>query len=232
MEASAGPVARGLRAGVFAAACVALSVIAHVAAHGSAPDPWVLLAGLVAVGAVAAACAGPAPSLPLVAGLMTTTQAGFHAAFTAWPGTAPVPDLSRLLCAAPGTHAVHAAAATALLRRDGLLAGVGGAAPRPPLMHAAMTHGGGMLAMSGAHLLVAVLTGWWLRRVDTAVGVAGALVGMLAHGLRRLFGPRAVAVPPPPAVRRRIAAAVPPAGRRGWAGLRHSVVRRGPPRPA
>ncbi|MCM3926351.1 hypothetical protein ND748_32355, partial [Frankia sp. AiPs1] len=112
MEASVGPVARGLRAGVFAAACVALSVVAHVAVHGAAPQPWVLLAGLIAVMAVASACAGPAPSLPLVVALMAVTQAGLHVAFCAWPAT-PGPDLSRLLCAAPGTHS---AATAALLR--------------------------------------------------------------------------------------------------------------------
>ncbi|EIV94925.1 hypothetical protein [Frankia sp. QA3] len=224
MEASAGPVARGLRAGVFAAVCVALSMVAHVAAQGAAPQPWVLLVGLVTVTAVTGACAGPAPSLSLVVGLMAATQAGLHAAFGAWPAT-PGPDLSRLLCAAPGARAT---AAATLLRRDGLLATVGGAAPHPALMPA-MEHGGGLLVM-GAHLLVAVLTAWWLRRVDAALGVTGALVGVLARGLRKLLGPPAAPGAPP--VRRRLRPAMPPANWPRSAGLRHSVVRRGPPRMA
>ncbi|WP_055750240.1 hypothetical protein [Frankia sp. AvcI1] len=224
MEASAGPVARGLRAGVFGAVCVALGVVAHVAAHGAAPAPWALLAGLVAVTVVSGVCAGPAPSLPLVVGLMAATQAGLHAAFGAWPGAASGPDLSRLLCAAPGAHAT---AATALLRREGLLATVGGAAPHPALMPA-MAHGGGLLVMSGAHLLVAGLTAWWLRRLDAAVGVTGALVGVLARGLCRLLG--SPAAPAPVGIaRRRPRPAMPPAGWPRPAGLRHSVVRRGPP---
>ncbi|KJE23014.1 hypothetical protein FF36_02614 [Frankia torreyi] len=224
MEASAGPVARGLRAGVFGAMCVALSVVAHVAAHGAVPPLWVLLAGLVAVTVVTGVCAGPAPSLLLVVGLMAATQAGLHAAFGAWPGAASGPDLSRLLCAAPGAHA---AAAATLLRREGLLATVGGAAPHPALMPA-MAHGGGLLLMSGAHLLVAGLTAWWLRRVDAALGVAGALVGVLARGLCRLLGPPAA--PAPVATgRRQPRSAMASAGWPCPAGLRHSVVRRGPP---
>ncbi|WP_261574620.1 hypothetical protein [Frankia gtarii] len=224
MEVSAGPVARALRAGVFAGVCVALSAVAHLAAHGAVPDWRLLLAGLGATALLGAACCGRVSSLPAVVVLMAISQLGLHVGFAAWPASADAPDLSRLLCAAPGANTASAAA---FLRAHGLLAGSAHSA----VTHGAMMHGSGLAAMSCAHTIVAALTACWLRRVDASVSGARAVIGVLVRCVRRIVTAPVTPIPQAPAFHRRHPVTAFPVWRHS-VDLRHSVVRRGPPRMA
>ncbi|MFI0257744.1 PE-PGRS family protein [Streptomyces sp. NPDC017056] len=186
----AGRVLRGLRAGVFAAVCVLLAALGH-ALMSDAPVPWWLVPGAVAVTAGGTWCLAGRERGPLfVTALTLAAQAALHAAFSFGQSVAsamadgsgqtslaqrwaaslmcgvggraiPQRDAERMLHEAgidghggpihemQGMHGMHAGSSMSSAHD---MAGMGDMAG----MHGSMT---GMVA---AHLLVALLSAWWL----------------------------------------------------------------------
>ncbi|MFC5801270.1 hypothetical protein [Streptomyces formicae] len=258
--AHAGAGLRLLRAAVFAAVCVVLSALGHVLA-ACAPVPWwTLLAGFVIVLAVVAPLAGRERSLPVIATALAGGQLTLHVLFGLGQRhltVAPTADdalirtAAKLLCGA-GAASLSPADAHRIVVRAGIdPAGIahsghqhtaGSGAADATEIAAGVT---GLLPdvpMVLGHLLVALATGWLLRRGDVALsrlvrlsadGATEIAEGALVRALRAaLVLVRALlaglpgtpgAVPRP--VRTDFDAPPPPA----TGALQHSVIRRGPP---
>ncbi|MHB6905660.1 PE-PGRS family protein [Streptomyces sp. DB-54] len=182
----AGHVLRGLRAAVFAAVCVLLAALGHAVMSDAAVPGWMLLAAGAATAAGAWCLAGRERG-PVVVGLLTVgAQAALHSAFSLAQAVADAgPDRASLarawadtwLCGAQGLSLADIDAARALspmgrmspagemdatgsMGSMGSMASMGSMDPSAGMPHMGM-HGssGGMLA---AHLLVALLSAWWL----------------------------------------------------------------------
>ncbi|MCK7627801.1 PE-PGRS family protein [Streptomyces sp. RS10V-4] len=182
----AGHVLRGLRAAVFAAVCVLLAALGHAVMSDAAVPGWMLLAAGPATMA-GAWFATARERGPLLVGLLTVgTQAALHSAFSLGQAVAGAgqdhASLARAwartwLCGAQGLSVADIDAARAAspmgamgpmpmgpmgsMGSMGSLGPMGSSAPMPhggmPMdMHGSAT---GMLA---AHLLVALLSAWWL----------------------------------------------------------------------
>lgn len=182
----AGQVLRGLRAAVFAVVCVLLAALGHVVMSDATIPAWALLAAGAGTTAIAWCCAGRERG-PLLLGLLTVgTQAALHTAFSfgqavAGPGggapRTPGRWADTWLCGAQGTPLPDddAAQLTQLMQRQMAdLPGMDHSAAMPGMEHmgrmAGMHDGAsGMAGMHGsasgmlaAHLLVALLSAWWL----------------------------------------------------------------------
>ncbi|MFD4016032.1 hypothetical protein [Streptomyces sindenensis] len=271
-RARAGAGLRLMRATVFTAVCVVLSAAGHMLAAGTALPAWTLLAGFLGVLAVATLLAGRERSLPGIVGALAGGQILLHVLFACGShgggpsatgttggdnplirfasglvcGEGPVrlnaSEAHRIVSSAgidpstlPGAH-VHPGAAQAVASAGP--DGVSGIAQ----VCAAVTAMLPSLPMFLAHVLVALATGWLLRRGEIALfalarlsahsaqalaagarlrslRAALALVRALRAGVREqlVAGPRAVRhgddVPPPTA----------------GDPLQHLVIRRGPP---
>ncbi|MFF2807374.1 PE-PGRS family protein [Streptomyces sp. NPDC058000] len=182
----AGHVLRGLRAAVFAAVCVLLAALGHAVMSDAAVPGWMLLAAGAATAAGAWCLAGRERG-PVAVGLLTVgAQAALHSAFSLGQTVAGAgPDRASLarawantwLCGAQGLSLADIDAARALspmgqmsqmgttgsMGSMGSMGSVGSMASMEPssgMSHMGM-HGsaGGMLA---AHLLVALVSAWWL----------------------------------------------------------------------
>lgn len=200
-----------MRSAAFAAVCVFLATCAHWFAGGGGPTLQALLAGGLVVMAGATVVAGRERPPAVIVGLLLAAQAFLHKLLDV---TAPPAELPAPL---PVHAAVHGPAAAH---------GTGGAA-LPVGAHEyenPLTVGAGMLL---AHLVAALVTGWWLSRGEAVVWSILRRIG--AEAIRWLGPPRIVSgtgaigvagpvAPEPDAVKPRSAGA-----------LRHSVVRRGPP---
>ncbi|REK90850.1 PE-PGRS family protein [Streptomyces inhibens] len=185
----AGQVLRGLRAAVFAVVCVLLAALGHAVMSDAVVPVWMLLTAGAATAAAAWCCAGRERG-PLLVGLLTVgAQAALHSAFSFGQAVAAGGGerLSLVrqwadtwLCGAQGLRLSDGDAAETLrlMRRQmasmpamdhagamgdmgggmGNMAHMGdiGAADRMPGMH------GSAAGMIAAHLLVAVLSAWWL----------------------------------------------------------------------
>ncbi|MGW3013479.1 PE-PGRS family protein [Streptomyces sp. NPDC001219] len=179
----AGQVLRGLRAAVFAAVCVLLAALGHVAMSDAVIPGWMLLGAGVATAAGAWCCAGRERG-PLLVGLLTVgTQAALHTAFSfgqAFTGSGDGGHslvrrwADSWLCGSPGAESTgrdHAellrlmhqqmAAMPSTGHGDHMpgmdhMGGMASSAAQMPGMHGSAT---GMLA---AHLLVALLSAGWL----------------------------------------------------------------------
>lgn len=233
MGASARLGSRTPRAGLLAGLSVALAAAAHRLGQGIAPDwrvtllAWGVLTALLTIVSAIRPSRAPLSATSAVVG-MVAVQIGLHLVFAVWPAGVGGPDLAHLLCARKGADT---RAAAAVLRANGLLRTP---APRPAAL------GPLMLA---AHLLAAVLTAAWLRRVDLAVGAALRLPAARTRlaALRRLASASAalrraarLLAPPEPllpsAAHATLAAALTPAqGRRRGRDVLGSIARRGPP---
>ncbi|WP_407285569.1 PE-PGRS family protein [Streptomyces sp. BP-8] len=186
----AGQVLRGLRAAVFAAVCVLLAALGHAVMSDAAVPAWMLLSAGVGTAAGAWCFAGRERG-PLLVGLLTVgTQAALHSAFSfgqtvarSGGGGEPL-SLARQwadswMCGAQGMRLSDGATAqmTQLMQRQmASLHGTHGASGMPgmsPAEHAGqMPHldpsgqmagmHGGATGMLAAHLLVALLSAWWL----------------------------------------------------------------------
>ncbi|MEU2432275.1 hypothetical protein ABZ611_22690 [Streptomyces sp. NPDC007861] len=260
--AHAGAGLRLLRAAVFAAVCVVLSALGHVLA-ACAPVPWwTLLAGFVMVLAVAAPLAGRERSLPVIATALAGGQLTLHVLFglgqrhlTVAPPAddALIRTAAKLLCGA-GAASLSPADAHRIVVRAGIdPAGIAhsghqhtaGAGAADATATATASGAAGVLPdvpMMLGHLLVALATGWLLRRGDVALSrlvrlsaegateiAEGALVRALRAALvlvRTLIAglPGAPGAVPRP-VRTDFDTPPPPA----TGALQHSVIRRGPP---
>lgn len=186
----AGQVLRGLRAAVFAAVCVLLAALGHMVMSDATVPAWMLLTAGAGTAAGAWCCAGRERG-PLLVGLLTVgTQAALHSAFSFSQATAPGSSgggggerssLARQwadawLCGAQGMplsdrdggqllHLMHRQM-MAMPRMPGM---PGMAQPGQPDTGHTMQHAGQMAGMHGsvtgmmaAHLLVALLSAWWL----------------------------------------------------------------------
>lgn len=259
--ARAGADLRLLRAAVFAAACVTLSAAGHEAASGAVIPVWALLAGWAGVFAVASVFAGRERSLPGIAALMLAGQGVLHLVFTtgqwcaepvaAGAGRDRVMALAgRLVCGGGAPLRLTPGGAARLVRQAGIdpasASAVPGMSAGPGGAAAAGAHGcmGYTLPMLCGHLVAALVAGWLLRRGEAALW---RVVRLSARGAGRLAARSPLraawaavracalvtggtAAPDGMSVRRRVddgAVRLPRS-----VVLRHSVVRRGPPRVA
>ncbi|MER6308868.1 PE-PGRS family protein [Streptomyces sp. NPDC001657] len=249
----AGQVLRGLRAAVFAVVCVLLAALGHSVMSGTAVPGWMLLTAGAATTAGAWCVAGRERG-PLLVGLLTVgTQAALHSAFSlgqamAGSGAGRLPLVRQwadsLLCGAEelpvsgGDTAemlrlMHRQMAAAPGMSGGThdmagMAGMPGMTGMPGM--AGMAHPGGAAhgsaaGMLAAHLLVALLSAWWLWGGERA---AFRLVRSVSA---RLFAPlalvlRIVLPDAPPAVR---AARQEPRRAVRTLLLAHAMSLRGPP---
>ncbi|MFD5497563.1 hypothetical protein ACFWH4_32915 [Streptomyces sp. NPDC127091] len=251
---------RTLRAAVFAAVCVVLAGAGHTLASRAAVPLWTLGAGFLGTVAVAAPLAGRVRSLPGIAAMLAAGQTVLHIVFgigqhgAAAPADAasPLSDASlieqaaRLMCGTTAA-AISPAQAQRILIDARIHPGATGDthahAQGDALSSAAVDSSVPALLptlpMLLAHVLVALATGWLLRRGDLALlrltelsahGVAeGALVRSLRAALALVLALRAglpgtLPVAPCPV---RTAPPAPPVPR--TAALQHTVIRRGPP---
>ncbi|MEU3994540.1 hypothetical protein ACI2LV_24550 [Streptomyces fungicidicus] len=244
---------RILRAAVFAAVCVVLAGAGHTLASRAAVPLWTLGAGFLVVVAVAAPLAGRARSLPAITALLVCGQTALHTLFGLGQHTAPaagspsalsdaalVQRAARLLC---GTTAAEISPARAerILTDARIHPGDTGAHTGHALSAAVDSPMSVLpsLPMLLGHVLAALAAGWLLRRGDLAVlrlaelsahGVAeGALVRSLRAALALVRALRA-GLPGAPEEAPRMArtALLVPLPPRS-VGLRHTVIRRGPP---
>ncbi|MFJ9852175.1 PE-PGRS family protein [Streptomyces sp. NPDC101150] len=238
----AGHVLRGLRAAVFAAVCVLLAALGHTAMSDAAVPGWMLLAAGAATAAGAWCLAGRERG-PLLVGLLTVgTQAALHSAFSLGQAVAGAGGeraslarqwASTWLCGAQGMSLADIDAARRMQQQmphgmpgmqDGM-AGMGGP-PGVPGMTGAHAMGGGAAGMLAVHLLIALLSAWWLWGGERA---AFRLVRTVSA---RVFAPlvlvlRVVLPDAPPAVR---AARQEPRRAVQKLLLAHVMSLRGPPR--
>ncbi|MEV6103269.1 hypothetical protein AB0M28_00970 [Streptomyces sp. NPDC051940] len=190
----AGADLRLLRAAVFAAVCVALSVGGHVLASGGTVPLWSLGAAAVLVLSVAFAAAGRERSLPAIAALLGVGQLGLHCLFAlgqhgAGPRTSGAMDLAlRLVCDHSGLTLTEGGArrivADAGVDPDRLAPVTGVAGHAGHAAHETVGHSAAYsLPMLLGHLLAAVAAGWLLRRGEAALFRLVALAAP-AHSLR------------------------------------------------
>ncbi|MEU0934830.1 MULTISPECIES: hypothetical protein [unclassified Embleya] len=235
-----------MRAAVFAAVCAALAACGH-AWMSTAPLPlWAPVAGFGVVFVSAFAGAGRQRSLGSITALLAVGQLALHSLFAA-AASAAVPTgaagtggsgtsflLDRLLCG-PRDSAGHILMPSGWTSEQIITAARVDPAMFPTPAsggHHHMSGSGPMLldggaAMLGAHLVAALLTGWWLRRGEAALF---ALLELAAAPLRVvlavLYGPVVPVAQTPGRVRRTGAEPHPIIHR---TLLRHAVTRRGPP---
>ncbi|KJS54322.1 hypothetical protein VM98_19950 [Streptomyces rubellomurinus subsp. indigoferus] len=241
------------RAVPFALVCTLIAAAGHALVGGGNVPPAALATGFAAVLVLAVALGGRERSLPAIAGALGAGQLGLHCLFHGFHGFAAsgmpgMPGMQhgattvrgvagRLICneAHPGTL-------------DGLPGGpsaeqlVSSAGLDPHAFAAAPWWQGGVLGMTpsmlAGHLAAALVAGWWLRRGEAALWrlVRVAASAAREHWAAPLRSALALAV----ALLRGLFGAAGPARRFGARGgesplpggavLRHSVVRRGPPR--
>ncbi|MGD3106056.1 PE-PGRS family protein [Streptomyces sp. YGL11-2] len=247
----AGRVLRGLRAAVFATVCVLLAALGHVVMSETAVPGWMLLAAGLPTAAGAWCLAGRERG-PVLVGLLTVaTQAGLHSAFSFGQALAAPTDGQRAslardwantwLCGGQGlsvadidaarmasqmgqmgsTGPMGSAHSPGAMDAMGGMPGMAGMASGHPGMHGGSA--GGMLA---AHLLVALLSAWWLWGGERAAfrlvrSVSARLFAPLVLVLRVVLpdaepAPRPARQEPRCAVRRLL--------------LAHAMSLRGPPR--
>ncbi|MEU4892705.1 PE-PGRS family protein [Streptomyces sp. NPDC044780] len=184
----AGQMLRTVRAAVFAVVCVLLAALGHVVTSG-VPVPLPTLLGALAAAVAGAWCCAGRERGPVAVGLLTVgTQAALHTAFSFGQaldgGSGSGPSLSRrwadLLLCGPGRAPLAEGDAARVVRDAGLGGLLRDAAPAmaehghadggmtaghmamtvPSMAHDGMH--GTMSGMLAAHLLVAVLSAWWL----------------------------------------------------------------------
>ncbi|MFB7631479.1 PE-PGRS family protein [Streptomyces sp. NPDC056149] len=243
----AGHVLRGLRAAVFAAVCVLLAALGHAVMSDAAVPGWMLLAAGLAT-AAGAWCFAARERGPVLVGLLTlVTQAVLHSAFSfgqAVSGAGADPAaLTRewartWLCGAQGLSLADLEAARALSplgqagtgamnTSDSAMAHMGGSSmDMSSTGMSSMGMHGSALGMLAAHLLVALLSAWWLWGGERAAfrlvrSVSAWLFAPLLLVLRAVLpdtrpGPRPARQEPRCAARQLL--------------LAHAMSLRGPPR--
>ncbi|MFE0626553.1 hypothetical protein ACFW3D_06225 [Streptomyces sp. NPDC058864] len=202
---TSGPAFRLVRAAVFAAVCVTATGLGHALMSRAVPG-WAVGYAFAATTAGAWWLAGRRERGALA---VTASTVGAQLALHAWFG------LAQAFAAAPadpGPAYRHTAAAM-------------GTMP----MSASAT-GGWTTGMAAAHALAAVLCGLWLWRGEAAVFRAGrALTAFLLAPLRRAVRIAVTHGRPAPGRPAVLPRPVRPPRR---TPLRHTVARRGPPKPA
>lgn len=237
---------RLLRAAVFAAVCVLLSAVGHGIASCDTVALWTLGAGFLAVFAVAAPLAGRQRSLAGIAGLLAVGQVTLHALFGLGQrhttsmtmdsvDATLVARAARLVCGTTAA-AISPAHAQRILTEAGLDTGLPDAVGHTTTSAASSSSSFPTLSMLLGHVLAAVATGWLLRRGDLALlrlsQLSGerALVRSLRGALALMRALRSGLPGAPAAAPRAPLGAVSTLPVPRSATLRHSVIRRGPPR--
>ena len=208
------PVLPAVRAAVFTAVCLGLSVAAHRAMSATAIPPWAMLLGGVGVYAAARAGSRRERGLVGIAALMGALQIALHLLFAIAQNTS-VPAASMTMPMPSGTSMSMPMPMS--MPSGTSMPGMTTAQP-----DAGMHMGAGMLL---AHALAALACAWWLRRGEAALH---ALARSVAHWVVEHVAVRAHVVPIAPP-RRPLSHVIPtlPALRARW--LLTSVVLRGPP---
>jgi hypothetical protein len=197
----AGPVLRGLRAGLLAGATLWVACWAHASADGNLPG-WFGLATLWLLGtAVAAALLARPASYARVLTLVVAGQFGLHLLLALMAGHGPRPPTSAAasyyestsMLAEPGSSAVGHAGGDAGALTSGLGALVG---------ELTSTEG---LRMTAAHLVAASVVGVWLATGERVLWfclrrIAYATRAGLAGALRRILETAALSLRPEPVV--------------------------------
>ncbi|WP_314178463.1 PE-PGRS family protein [Streptomyces winkii] len=203
-----GSVLRVLRAGAFAAVCVMLAALGHAMTSGSTVPGWMLAVGWAGTAGVAWFLTGTERGPLLVGALTVFTQIFLHTAFSlgqAAVASAAAPPAHGHGAAHP---AGHAAAASHGAHETHGMGGMGGSmsghahhlhtqmhhgmtghapagaagsgADAPLALHGGHSDSSGMLA---AHILVALLSAWWMWGGERAV------FQLLRAASARLFAP-------------------------------------------
>lgn len=203
-----------LRAAVFAAVCLVLAEGAHRLMSGAALPGGVGLGAFGAVFAVAQVAARRERGLPSIMALMLLVQGALHVWFDVAQGSAAVAPSGDMCAGMPPMPGMDPA----------LMCGPRGGIGADLALHSTA----GMLI---AHLVAAVVAAFWLRRGEAALFRLVALLLAVAQCVMAAVYP-AVVVMAAPGCRRQCR----PASRTQsqlptrLGGLRHVVVRRGPPR--
>lgn len=263
---------RILRAAVFAAVCVVLAGVGHTLGSCATIPLWTLGAGFLGVLLVTVPFAGRERSLPGIAALLACGQTVLHTLFglgqhgaatgvanavsngissgvssgASASDDALIQQAARLVCGTAAA-AISPAQAHKLLTEARLTPATGTHTPHPSAdaVSTAMDASASLLPslpMVLAHLLVAVVAGWLLRRGDLALLRIVEMSALSAHSVaegafvRSLRGALALV--------RALRAGLPGAPEAGprvqgaeWSGppeprtlaLQHTVIRRGPP---
>jgi hypothetical protein len=184
---TAGWCSRTVRAAVFAAVCVLLAALGHVMMSGSSVPWWVLGASVAVTGAAGWCLAGRERGLPLIVTVVVVAQTVLHSAFelaqaaaspaaSSTVGGAAMPMVSMDM-----DNTVHDMSAMHMDSMD--MGHMGGASHLGHDMSG--TSSFGMLA---AHLLAALLCGWWLAHGERAAfRILRAVAGWLAAPLRMML---------------------------------------------
>lgn len=176
-----------LRVPAFVAVTTVLGVGGHVATDGAVPHPRLLLLAVVVVWLVALVVRGRELRAPGMVALLVATQAALHAVLAlchCGPGLLGA-AVHRVLCPVPASPWAD----------DPLLVA--------PVHHHATSAGGYLAhlypghAMVVAHLVAALVAGWWLSRGEAAVWRAARTVVPLLRSLAVVPAP-AVDVPVAP----------------------------------
>ncbi|UQA96994.1 PE-PGRS family protein [Streptomyces halobius] len=232
----AGDVLRGLRAAVFAAVCVLLTALGHTLMSDTPLPGWMLLVAGLGTTAVAWCFAGRERG-PMLVGLLTVgTQAALHSAFSFGQAVTDSGGgrLSLMrewantwLCGAEGMPSARLEQFQQVHQTQQIhqVQQLGPMDQMPGMSHAMHGSGSGS-GMLAAHLLVALLSAWWLWGGERA---AFRLVRTVSA---RLFAPlvlilRIVLPEAPPAVR---ASRKEPRHAARTLLLAHAISLRGPPR--
>ncbi|MGV9313568.1 hypothetical protein ACWDR0_15455 [Streptomyces sp. NPDC003691] len=189
---------RLLRAAVFTAVCVVLSATGHALAACESVPWWTLAAGFAGIFALVLPFTGRVRSLPAVVTMLGAGQLALHALFGLGqrhpvriaPDTddAVIRMAAKLLCG-PGSASIGPDEARRVVTLAGLTppgpdGGSGhGTVPQPSIGAELLPS----LPMLLAHLLVAVVTGWLLRRGDLALLKLTRLSAASANETRRLM---------------------------------------------
>ncbi|MFJ8490462.1 hypothetical protein ACIRBZ_19205 [Streptomyces sp. NPDC094038] len=226
---------RPLRAGVFAAVCVVTTALGHALMSGDLLPWWALGAAFTGTATAAWWLTARERGALTVIGVTTAVQALLHLWF----------DLAHMLVRMPsgasGRAAVSGMDHAVAFSGSGMVMHMGHAdmvmAPTGTAETASALSAGSVLMRQGsagmflAHLLAAVVCGLWLWRGETAVHrLARALAVTLLAPLRRVRRMLAGRVPVRRARVGRPDVAAEQAPSVTFAVLRHTVIRRGPPR--
>lgn len=234
----AGQVLRTVRATVFAVVCVLAAALGHLVMSGMPVPKSALLASL-AVTAVGAWCFAGRERGPVAVGLLTVgTQAALHTAFSfgqaarssggsGATGVSVSQQWAKVLLCGPGRTRLSESDAARVVRDAGLsrhLHQGAGSAMAGHGQHDVVMHGS-MTGMVAAHLLVALLSAWWLCGGERAAfRLARVAAVRLFAPLIVVFGTAIPDAPPSAGPARET-----PRGAVRGLLLAHSISLRGPP---
>ncbi|WP_269856867.1 PE-PGRS family protein [Streptomyces sp. RPT161] len=178
-----GPVARAVRAAMFAAVCVVTTALGHALMSSDTVPWWALLAAFCGTSAAAWCLAARECGALVVTGATVVAQLGLHSLFslaqasTDTGGSVERQWAARLLCDATGTSRAQLSqtAAVELLRRAGLSSAV---AHQPPPAAMRSMPGMDMSGMDMGHMRAASGA---MGQMPMAHSGHGALAMFLAH---------------------------------------------------